>query len=822
MTACARCKIQHSASAELRMDPEVSNAAVASVKCPVIPQPSDLPLRARVPVYLTHYERPSKLFLRYSLSDSNESVDQCYCYIEPDRHHVYEAFVGMCCMVCPENCNRQALRALVTDVRRNFGGLQILVHVLYVDKGRTDVVGLERVYPISEDEALEPCQAVACCIRRIRPTLVSSCCDLHGLIDNVPYYYEAIFYGRSDRGIYEIDLFINCPETPTGPKRLDVAELLVFKGYAEFLDYLGDSPLGAVKLASDTSCHLQPDGEGASEHSQPESRIIRADVPDRSPSTLSACTDSLSDTSSHCSELPAPVVPNENTVDIKVTFILTPDHWYGRPTSTAKELSEMRSIIESCDQVLCAKRDIKKGSYLIYRDLPHETGTRVRVEELLRAGKCRIFLIDYGNRKAVKSSCLFRMDPRLRSVGPLALRFQLVDIQPWAEWTEAAVIRFEELTCSDSSLTAVIVETRTSGDEFNDKIYSAKLLSETYGDVAECMSREGYARMPTVKHKKQTVAQNANLELCSFNPMQDDYNNPLNSYNVNTDDPGVAASNFVAKTERVCKFFSSQGYCRQGALCVFKHIAAEANSAILHVKEPVNECIRHLTPPEPGSLLLGQMSAFGSPKHFFLVFPYGRKPVDRLFSEGTNFSSEETLETLMEDIQGFCRRSRFLENRLFVKSVGEFVAARSSEDSLWYRAQVVSLGKGERLMVSYVDFGFSEWLSLNEVRALDPRFTHLPVQSQQSSLVDSELCSLSDETDWDAEMFRSFLQCVADKILLVETVCYKEGVLHVKLFFYRDNAVYSVTDYIKDLQVHPSQEKYYTRSVFTRTNARYT
>lgn len=830
MTGCARCKIQHSgvqfcgASAQLGMDPKESNAAADSVKCPVIPHPSNLPLRARVPVYLTHYERPSKLFLRYNLSDSNECVDQCDCYIEPDRPHLYEAFLGMCCMVCPDSCSRQALRAVVTDVRRNLNGIQVLVDVLYVDEGRTDVVGLDCVYPISEDEALEPYRAVACCIRRIRPAWVSSCYDLQLLIDdNVPYYYEAIFYGRSDSGIYEIDLFINCPETPTGPIQLNVAELLVSNGYAEFLGYLSDAPLGAVKLASDTSCHLQPESKGATGHSQPGSRIICAEVPDSSPSTLSACTDSLSDTSSDCSELPAPIVPKENTVDIKVTFTLTPDHWYGQLASTVKELSEIHSIIKSCEQVLCAKRDIKKGSCLIYRDLPHETGTRVRVEELLRAGKCRIFLIDYGNRKAVKSSCLFRMDPRLCTIGPLALRFQLVDIEPWAEWTEAAIIRFEELTSSDSSLTAVIVETRSTGDEFNDTTYLAKLRSKTYGDVAECMIREGYARMPTAKRKKQTVTQNTNFaEFPKFSPMQDDYNNPLNSYNVNTDDLGVAASNFVAKTDRICKFFSSQGYCRQGALCVFRHIAEEANSAILHVTEPVNNCVKYMKPPELGIVLLGQMSTYESPKHFYLVFPYGRRPIDRLILEGRNFSSEETLGTLMEDIQGFCHRGHFLENRLFVKSVGEFVAARCSKDSRWYRAQVVSIGEGDRLKVLYVDFGFSEWLSLNEVRSLDPRFTHLPIQSQLSSLVDSELCFFSNETGLDAEMCKSFLQCVTGETLLVKTAYYKEGLLHVKLFFYRDDVICNVTDFIKDLQAHPSQEKYYTRSFFTRTNAHHT
>uniref|UniRef100_A0A224Z1U7 Transcriptional coactivator n=1 Tax=Rhipicephalus zambeziensis TaxID=60191 RepID=A0A224Z1U7_9ACAR len=868
-------QVQHSLVLQPGMDPEERVASVPSVKFLKVPSPRDLPLWVRIPVYVTHYELPSKLFLRCNLSGhENECIDNTDYYIEDERHHVYEASIGMYCMVAlPEDSSRQALRALVTDVRRNVAGIQVLADVLYVDEGRPDVVALDCVYPMNDYEARDPCRSVACCMRRIRPTVESSCYDLQRLLDSsVPYYYDAIFYGLSDGGIYEVDLFINCPDAPAGMQRQSVSQLLVDNGYAEFLDYLIDAPLEDVEPTVDASDHSQPESEvvieqtlavrgstntenGAIAASEPyvvegdicpESEVctgneicadygisharttinglvldrspstlsaingemlnkspstlstINGEMLNKSPSTLSACSvDSLSD-SSLCSEL-APFVPKGSTIDIKVTFILTPDHWYGIPTSAVKDLSEVNSIIESCKEVSCVKQQIKKGLYLMYRDLPHETGARVRVEELLGAGKCRVLLVDHGNRKAVKSSCLFKLDSRLRSIAPLALRFKLVDIQPWTQWTEAAVLRFEKLAHSGCSLTAVIVGTSSTGDEFNDTVYLTKLLSETYGDVAECMGLEGYARMPSVKRKKDAVAQNTNLPaLAPFNPMQEDYNSPLNSYNVNTDDPGVAAANFSAKTDRICKFFSTRGYCRQNASCVFKHIDAEANSALLHITEPVAECVE-LQPPEPGSWLLGQMSAYASPNHFYLIFCYGRKTVDRHIMEDGAFSMGETLQSLMDDIQVFCSRGHFLENRLFAKSVGEFVAARSSRDNLWYRAQVVSIGDGDQLKVMFVDFGFSEWLSLNDVKTLDPRFTHLPIQSQLSTLVDTESCRLSDGTGWDKEMCKRFLECVTGETLLIETVCSKEGLLHVKLFFYRDDAIYSVTDFVRNM-----------------------
>lgn len=820
------------------MDPEESDVALPSVvQLPKIPSPPELPLRERLPVFVTHYERPSKLFLRCDLSGQrNECIEEDRDYhIEEDRRHLYEVAIGMHCMVLPERSSRRALRALVTDVRRDANGFQLGADVMYVDEGRTDVVGIENVFPINNFEARDPQRSVACCMRGIRPTWESSCYDLDHLHDdNVPCYYDAIFYGLSDGGIYEVDLFLNFPETPTEPQRYNVAELLVDNGCAELLDHFGGASPDGVETMSDASDHSQCKSEVSNEQSLSDTESIHSEstvtaerelcpddevcaerevsaengitnttteinhqVADRSPSTLSACSvDSLSDDALIPESL-APLLPKGTTINITVTFIVSPHHWYGLPASALEKLSEVSSIIESCEKVLCGKQQIRKGAYLLYRDLPLESGTRVCVEELLSAGLCRVFLLDYGSRKVVKLSCLFKLDRRLHAIAPLALRFELADIQPWTQWTETTTAQFEKLVRTDFSLTAVIVGTSSSGDVFDDTVYLASLLSETYGDVAAFMRLEGYARMPTVKFKRYTQNTNS-AALEPFNPMQDDYNNPLNSYAVNTDDPGVAASNFSVRTERICKFFSSQGYCRQGECCVFKHIDAEANSAILHVTEPVTAYVE-LNPPQSGSLLLGQMSAYALPRHFYLIFCYGRKTISRLTVDDETTSTEETLQDLMDGMQVFYSRGRFLENRLFEKSVGEPVAARSSIDNVWYRAKVVSLGSGDQLKVFYVDFGFSEWLSLNDIRALDPRFTHLPIQSQLCTLVDSDLRGMRDETGWNEEMCRKFIQCVTGEILLVETVCFKEGLLHVKLFLYRGDRMCSVTDFINDL-----------------------
>ncbi|KAH8034453.1 hypothetical protein HPB51_024393 [Rhipicephalus microplus] len=209
--------------------------------------------------------------------------------------------------------------------------------------------------------------------------------------------------------------------------------------------------------------------------------------------------------------------------------------------------------------------------------------------------------------------------------------------------------------------------------------------------------------------------------------------------------------------------------------------------------------MRRIEATRTRQLALGQMSAYVSPNHFYLVFCYGRKTLDRLTMEDGAFSLGECLLGLIDDMQDICRYGSFLQNRLFAKSVGEFVAARSSRNNLWYRAKVVSIGHGERLKVMFVDFGFYEWVTLNNVRTLDPRFTLLPIQSQLSSLVDTELCCMRDGTSWDKKMRKQFLKCVTGRTLLIETVCSKEKFLRVKLYFCHKDVIYSVTDFIRNI-----------------------
>ncbi|KAH6920755.1 hypothetical protein HPB50_028258 [Hyalomma asiaticum] len=87
----------------------------------------------------------------------------------------------------------------------------------------------------------------------------------------------AIFYGLSDGGIYEVDPFLNFPETPTKLQRQDVAELLVDNGCAEFLDHFTSASPDVVETMSDASDHSQPKSEVSFEQSLSDTESIHSE-----------------------------------------------------------------------------------------------------------------------------------------------------------------------------------------------------------------------------------------------------------------------------------------------------------------------------------------------------------------------------------------------------------------------------------------------------------------------------------------------------------------------------------------------------------------
>lgn len=694
---------------------------------PIIRDPPDVPTRTRVPVLVTDYKGPTNLFLRYKLPDVYETADNDYFHIAAGKRPVYEVFVGMFCMVCA-NGDGRALRAMVTDVHRNRTGAQVTIEVHYVDSGGQEFVGIESVYAIDAEAAAEPCRAVACRMRRLRPTVESSRRDLQQLSRYGEPVYEAVFHAMTDSGAYEVDLFVRCPETQKALQRLNVADFLIQSGYAKAVTYLSDDPLiGHV-------------ARGVTRVYRARRECAQGGMPVRPLLSILppyACDICVSGARSS-------PVKGKSPLDIKMTFIKTPGHFYGHDLSTTTILSKVTSIVLTCTERLRSK--VTRGAHHVYRKQTWHMGARVRVEDVLESGRCRVFLIDYGNRKTVHCSNLYKTDPRLFGIDSQALRFQLAGIQPWTDWTEAAVSRFAKLTCSDTPLTARLVGITGGDEDFNEKVHVVKLFSAEYGNVAERMIREGYGRRVFDK-----------------------------------DDLDLAA---VGMGHRICKFSGTQGSSGRG------DGSARCHSPAI---KTVTGGVKPLKPPKEGSCVLGRVSACLSPSCFYLVFPYGQQSVDSLITEsnaGPNW--QEMLETLMEELQVACNWKSCEKNWVAMK--GDLIAAWSDQERQWYRAQVVSVEDIDLLGLFYVDYGFCEHVPVRNVRRLDPCFMRLPLQALPARLL---LTKGPKNGRWDEDSVQAFADCVRGKDILVETVDSLRGLLQVRLFFANNGLLCEVGDFLE-------------------------
>ncbi|XP_064455990.1 tudor domain-containing protein 1-like [Ornithodoros turicata] len=714
----------------------------------VIPEPSDVPLGVSVPVEVTYYSSPIRIFLKYNFA--SEHAENVVC----NASHLYSAHVGMFCVVyceTPEGFHR----AQITDIHSDQNGIQIAAEVFYVDRGDVDIVGLDAVLPIDERIAAQANLTVPCCIRTVRPTQLSSRQDLHELTSYGTGLYEAIFHGVSEAGVYDIDLFMIDTNVGKPVERRNVADMLVQRGFATYLLY-------PIKTIRPRVIHDQ-----TSELSDPVSQEAEQPVHDV------------------VWQLPSPVVPGTGLIDVNIMHILTPDHWYAQLAASEMQMKSIQRLLSPVRMNgACKLKEYHKGTFCIYKETPSAEGFRARIEANEEQG-IHLSLIDYGEEVSTNSACLYAMDRELSAYPPLALRFQLHNIRPWGVWTEAAAFKFKRLLkmngAAPVSVPAQVVSV-SGGRE--GKIVTVNLVDEAVGNLGEILIQEGYARKPA----KNEICHDK-LRFRTHDPMKQDYESCLNSYKIDTDDPGVATTQYAVRNEAgVCRYFSRNGSCRYGDRCSYRHIYGDRNTVMLRDSDPV-PCVDTCRVPKIGSFVLGQVSAFASPSLFYLVFPYGTRDISRLPTR--HGGEKETLHSLTAEMQREYSRRTFDDNTLSRRACGEVVAAYSRRQEQWQRAHVISTNHNT-VRVTYPDFGDTEWVPTNLVRDLKAQFMHLPFQAVQACMADVQPRGHKRGAVWDRDCITVVERWTSGKVLLVEVVDHVYDVLHVKLFTYEDNRVESL------------------------------
>lgn len=166
---------------------------------PIIPGPTSIPLNVPHPVRMANYESPTRFWLR--LADAR--LPYIKDFVSGVNRHFYDVQIGQYCVADTRTLAGLA-RACVTDVHRNWTGLDVSAEVYCVDHGLTLVLSLDMLYPLLEEDAKTPSLAIRCCLhglatctRRPPPWRVSGDAEL-----------EAVFVDVSGAGVFLTRLFV--------------------------------------------------------------------------------------------------------------------------------------------------------------------------------------------------------------------------------------------------------------------------------------------------------------------------------------------------------------------------------------------------------------------------------------------------------------------------------------------------------------------------------------------------------------------------------------------------------------------------------------
>ena len=118
-----------------------------------------------------------------------------------------------------------------------------------------------------------------------------------------------------------------------------------------------------------------------------------------------------------------------------------------------------------------------------------------------------------------------------------------------------------------------------------------------------------------------------------------------------------------------------------------------------------------------------------------------------------------SLEQISTDINEFYSKVFDYEHKLSRPNIGDFCAAKFSEDDLWYRARVTRVDNAQ-VDVLYVDYGNSETVGVGSIKVLQPQFTRQPCIAIP--------CSLAGLNTSSSEVIQKFVERVTDCQLVAQ------------------------------------------------------
>ncbi|XP_069183716.1 tudor domain-containing protein 1 [Procambarus clarkii] len=185
---------------------------------------------------------------------------------------------------------------------------------------------------------------------------------------------------------------------------------------------------------------------------------------------------------------------------------------------------------------------------------------------------------------------------------------------------------------------------------------------------------------------------------------------------------------------RLCKYFRNGRRCPRREACRWEH--SRARKGVTVEKEIVlQECLEPHPLALENAILAVVVTSIISPSKFHVYLPFG----SNCLQQQTDFEDEtaRTLELLLTAMEKYYTASRQVNKCL--PAPGELKALCELKDGKLEcsRVQILDVKEEEcvsQVQVFFIDFGYMEWVSDDQLRPLAAQFTHTPPQALQCGL----------------------------------------------------------------------------------------
>lgn len=430
--------------------------------------------------------------------------------------------------------------------------------------------------------------------------------------------------------------------------------------------------------------------------------------------------------------------------------------------------------------------------------------------------------VDYGNVAVVHFSMLQPMRSEFADLPICATKCSLAMICPTTSaqgkisesWSQEAASVFKRLVDMQSVYSVILVEAR---DDSNCSL--PVLLQECQNDgytINERMVEAGYAvifcpvdnslsvaqdpkteessnrEVPTVSDMSKHVAGDV---ACVWNLMSEDYYSEFNTLYHDDEDSSYVVTGYKARDEtRVCKFYAKEGRCFKGETCQKEHTFLNPDGWTTDREKMFENAFSKIVLPDVRDYILIQVTHVTEANMFYAVIcdehqSYcDRVQVKRVDTEeDEDDEREETLKTL-NDYMNEKHNVKAMKRCTIMPAVGEIVVARFSKDGRFYRARVVD-NTDMQLCVFYVDYGNKEWVSGSDVRAIEPKYLHLPFQAIECVLANVDDISVS------TEAYEFLADLVYNKTLHARVISQVDSVPRLEILLWNEDG-YDVGEFI--------------------------